>query len=153
MPTNWSLDSVSCTRNGNTVGGTTNISGGVKPTVPIVAGSTTTCTFNNSLSASQLVTFTVTVTNNSLESASLFSLEDSENPTAGTPTYATLNGVGTCSTVSITILNGAPYSCTFTRTVSGPPGTQHKDKVKAVGNDNDSNSDTKESGIVTVTIH
>ena len=152
MPDGWSLNAtngVSCTRNGVAVGGT--ISGTTKLGVTIVQGQTTICTFNNSLSASQLVTFTVTVTNNSLEDVTLFSLEDSENPDAGTPTFATLNSVGTCATGG-TIVNGVPYQCTFTRTVSGGVGTVHKNKVKAVGKDNELNSDTAESLIVTVTI-
>jgi len=157
MPTNWSLTSVSCTRDGNPVGGTTNIAGAVKPGIPIVAGSTTTCTFNNVLAASDTVTFTVTVTNNSLESVNLFSLEDTENPDDGLPTYATLSGVGTCNSggnpFGAIAGSGGTYVCTFTRVVSGSAGTQHKDKVRAVGKDNELNSDTKISNKVTVTIH
>jgi hypothetical protein len=49
--------------------------------VTIVQGQTTTCTFANSLTASQTITFYVKVTNNSLEAVNLFSLEDTENPT------------------------------------------------------------------------
>lgn len=157
MPTNWSLTSASCTRDGNAVGGTTDVAGGVKPGIPIVAGSTTTCTFNNVLAASDTVTFTVTVTNNSLESVNLFSLEDSENPDAGTPTYATLSGVGTCNSggnpFGAIAASGGTYVCTFTRVVSGSAGAQHKDKVRAVGKDNELNADTKISNKVTVTIH
>ena len=149
MPTGWSLTSVSCVRDGNVVASGTSTS---QPNIPILQGQTTTCTFNNSLVASQTVTFTVTVTNNSLESVTLFSLEDTENPDALSPTYSTLNSVGTCATGG-SIANGTPYSCTFTRTVSGTPGTQHKDKVRAVGKDNETNSDTKSSGTVTVTIN
>jgi hypothetical protein len=81
----------------------------------------------------------------------LFSLEDTENPDAVTPTYATLNGVGTCVTGG-TIAGGGNYSCTFSRTVSGPPGTVHKNKVRAVGKDDENNSDTKLSSVVTVSI-
>ncbi|HKP30282.1 MAG TPA: hypothetical protein VJU15_12800 [Gemmatimonadales bacterium] len=44
------------------------------------------------------------------------------------------------------------YECTFTHTVSGPVGTEHKDQVKAVGKDDETNSDTKPSSIVTVAI-
>lgn len=154
MPTSWSLTSVSCTRDGSTVASGTST---LQSNITIVQGSTTTCTFNNILTASQTITFTVTVTNNSLESVSLFSLEDTENPLAGTPTYSTLSGVGTCNSganlYGSIAGSGGTYICTFTRTVSGPPGTQHKDKVRAVGKDNENNPDTDISSVVTVTIN
>jgi hypothetical protein len=97
----------------------------------------------------------VIVTNNSLEAATLDSLSDTENPDDTTPTYATLNGVGDCATGgSVSIAgNGGTYTCQFTRTVSGVPGTTHKDKVKATGKDGESNRDTKISNKVTVTIN
>lgn len=156
LPTSWTLGSITCTLNGNNVG-TTNLANLAKLSVPIEAGQTTTCTFVNSLSASQTVTFTVTVTNNSAEAVNLFSLEDSENPDAGTPTYSTLSGAGTCNGTGNLFGSiagsGGTYSCTFTRTVSGPPGTQHKDKVRAVGKDNENNSDTEISNKITVTIN
>jgi hypothetical protein len=150
MPTNWNLNSISCTRDGSSVGTTS----GSNSTFTIVQGQTTTCAFTNTLTASQTITFTVTVTNNSAEAVTLFSLADTENPGAVTPTYVTLNGVGTCATGG-SIVSGTPYQCTFSRTVSGPPGTTHNDKVKAVGQDNETpvNSDTKYSGTVTVTIN
>jgi uncharacterized repeat protein (TIGR01451 family) len=151
MPTGWSLNTVTCTRDGSTIA---NGTASPQSNITIVQGSTTTCTFNNSVVASQTITFTVTVTNNSLEAVTLYSLEDTENPSAGTPTYVTLNGVGYCATGG-SIANGTPYICTFTRTVSGTAGTTHNDRVRAVGRDNEStpNSDTKESSIVTVTIN
>lgn len=150
MPDGWSLgtNGISCIRDNASIGST---SGTTQLGVTIVQGQTTECTFDNSLSGSQLVTFTVTVTNNKLEDVRLFSLEDTEDPDAQSPTYATLHDVGTCATGG-TIVNGTPYTCTFTRTISGPVGTVHKNKVKAVGQDDDGNSDTKESTIVTVTI-
>jgi hypothetical protein len=150
MPTNWKLGTISCTRDGSNVG-TKDSANAVITSVTIVQGSTTDCTFTNVLTASASITFTVTVTNNSAEAVTLFSLEDTENPDAGTPTYSTLNSVGTCATGG-SIVSGTPYSCTFSRTVAGTPGTQHKDKVRAVGKDNENNSDTKSSSIVTVTI-
>ncbi|MGE5750009.1 MAG: hypothetical protein ACM31F_08605 [Gemmatimonas sp.] len=150
LPTNWAQDSVSCTRNGSTITGT--LSGTTRLNVPVVQGQTTICTFNNTLSASDTVTFTVEVTNNSAEAVTLFSLEDSENPLAGTPTYSTLNGVGTCTTGG-SIAGGQTYTCTFTRVISGSPGFEHKDKVRAVGKDNETNADTKTSSVVTVTIN
>jgi hypothetical protein len=154
LPTNWTLGSISCSRNGQSVG-TSDLANLAKLTIPIVSGSTTTCTFTNSLTASQTITFTVVVTNNSLEAATLDSLSDTENPDDTTPTYATLNGVGDCATGgSVSIAgNGGTYTCQFTRTVSGVPGTTHKDKVKATGKDGENNRDTKISNKVTVTIN
>ena len=150
LPTGWSQASVVCTRNGVTLTGT--MSGTTRLNVSVVQGQTTTCTFNNTLSASATVTFTVEVTNNSAESVTLFSLEDTENPGAATPTYSTLAGVGTCVTGG-SIAGGGKYTCTFTRTVSGSPGFQHLDKVRAVGKDNENNQDSKISNVVTVTIN
>lgn len=148
FPTGWSLNSISCTRDGATIGTT---SGTTRSSLTIVQGATTSCTFVNSLTASQRVTFTVTVTNNSDEAVTLYSLEDTENPDDTTPTYTTLDGVGKCATGG-TIVKGTPYTCTFTRTITGSPGYTHKDKVRAVGKDNDGNSDTELSSVVTVTI-
>ena len=150
LPTNWAQDSVTCTRNGSTISGT--ISGTTRLNVTVVQGQTTTCTFSNTLSTSATVTFTVEVTNNSAEAVTLFSLEDTENPDAGTPTYATLNSVGSCVTGG-SIAGGQTYTCTFTRVISGSPGAQHKDKVRAVGKDNELNADTKTSNVVTVVIN
>jgi hypothetical protein len=157
MPSGWNLDTngISCTRDGASVGsliaGTTTQGG-----VTIVQGQTTTCTFANTLTASQTITFYVTVTNNSLEAVTLFSLEDSENPEAGTPTYATLSGVGTCNSAANPFGsiagNGGTYTCSFTRVVSGSPGSSHKDRVRAVGKDNENNSDTETSDILTISI-
>jgi len=136
---------------GSLIAGTT-VQGGVT----IVQGQTTTCTFANSLTASQTITFYVKVTNNSLEAVNLFSLEDTENPLAGTPTYATLSGVGTCNATGNLFGsiagNGGTYTCSFTRVVSGAPGSSHKDRVRAVGKDNENNSDTETSTIVTISI-
>jgi hypothetical protein len=153
MPTGWSLNStngISCTRNGVSISGQST-SGTTQLGVTIVQGQTTVCTFNNSLTASQEVEFTVTVTNNSDEAVTLFSLEDTENP-GSSETYSSLNGVGTCATGGAPIIKGTPYVCTFTRTISGAPGYQHQNKVKAVGKDDEDNADTKTSGVVTVTI-
>jgi hypothetical protein len=154
MPTGWSLNSISCVKDGQNAAGAT--SGTTKLGITIVQGQTTTCTFNNVLSASADVEFTVVVTNNSLEAVSLFSLEDSENPTAGTPTYSTLSGVGTCNSGAnpypTSLAKDATYECKFTRTISGSPGFEHEDRVRAVGKDNEDNSDTELSNIVTVTV-
>ena len=152
LPTNWVQDSVVCTRNGATITGT--VSGTTRLNVSVVQGQTTTCTFYNTLSTSATVTFTVAVTNNGGEAVTLTSLEDSENPLAATPTYSTLHNVGSCVTGSTNIIApGGTYTCTFTRTISGSPGFLHKNKVRAVGSDDDNNSDTKLSNVVTVTIN
>ena len=152
MPANWSLTSISCIRDGVTVNGTAS-----PQAITIVQGSTTFCTFTNVLTGSRSVEFTVVVTNNSLEAVSLTSLGDSEDPTALSPTYPSLNGVGTCGTAGNPFGsiagNGGTYTCKFSRTISGSPGFQHKNKVKAVGRDNENNEDTEYSGIVTVTIN
>ena len=152
-PTNWSLTSVSCERNGSVIASGTSATQG---SISIVQGQTTTCTFNNALSASRVVTFTVTVTNNSLEDVTLFSLEDAESYAAtfpASPTYSTLGGVGTCVTGGTIAGNGGTYSCTFTRTVSGSPGTVHRDRVRAVGKDDELHPDTEVSSIIAVTIN
>jgi hypothetical protein len=152
LPTNWTLGSISCVRDGNNVG-TSNIANLAKLSIPIVSGSTTTCTFTNTLVASQTITFTVRVTNNSLEGATVDSLSETDNPDSGSPSYVTLQGVGTCATGGSMAGSGGQYTCTFTRTVSGAPGTTRKYQVKATGKDNESNRDTKLSNIVTVTIN
>jgi hypothetical protein len=149
MPTNWHISTVVCTRDGVTVASGTTVT---ISSVSIVQGATTTCTFSNVLVASATITFTVTVTNNSLEAVTLFSLEDTENPGAVTPTYTSIAGQGTCASGG-TIVTGTPYSCTFTRTISGSPGFTHSDVVRAVGKDNEANADTKTSNTVTVTIN
>ncbi len=151
MPTSWSLTSISCTRDGVTVNGTTS-----PQAITIVQGSTTECTFNNVLTASRNVEFTVVVTNLSAEAVTLISLGDSENPTIAGPTYPSLSGVGTCGTAGNPfgmIAGNGTYTCTFSREVSGSPGFQHKNQVKAVGRDNENNEDAKTSSIVTVTIN
>jgi hypothetical protein len=123
----------------------------------IVQGSTTTCTFNNSVVASRTITFTVTVRNDSLEAVNLLSLEDSENPTVET-SYASLSGSGTCNSAAKPFGsiagNGGTYSCTFSRTVSGTTDTTHNDKVRAVARDDELNSTGYQySNLVTVTIN
>jgi hypothetical protein len=150
LPTNWAQDSVTCFRNGSRISGT--IAGTTRLNVSVVQGQTTTCTFYNTLSASATVTFTVEVTNNSAEAVTLSSLEDTEDPLALTPTYTTLDGRGSCVTGG-SIAGGQKYTCTFTRTVSGSPGVQHKDNVRAVGTDDENNSATDISNVVTVTIN
>jgi hypothetical protein len=151
MPTSWTLTSISCVRDGVPVNGTTS-----PQAITIVQGATTVCTFSNVLTASQSVEFTVVVTNNSAEAVTLISLGDSENPTIATPVYPSLSGIGTCGTAGNpfgVIAGNGTYTCMFSRTVTGSPGFQHKNQVKAVGRDNENNEDAKTSGIVTVTIN
>ena len=108
------------------------------------------------LTASQSVEFTVVVTNNSAEAVTLVSLGDSEDPTATTPTYPSLSGIGTCGTAGNpfgVIAGNGSYTCKFTRTIAGSPGYQHKNQVRAVGRDNENNEDIKTSNIVTVAIN
>ncbi len=85
--------------------------------------------------------FTVTVTNNSTEAATLTSLSDSD--------YGDLDGEGTCLTGG-TIAAGATYTCSFSRTVSGDfSGDPHENTATATVSDDDGNTDT-ESGTATV---
>ena len=152
-PTNWNLTSVDCTRGGVSVASGT---AATQTGIGILQGQTTICTFTNTLVGSQVVTFTVTVTNNSLEDVTLFSLEDAESYAStfpSSPTYSTLDNVGTCVTGGIITGNGGTYSCSFTRTVTGSPGTVHRDKVRAVGKDDELHPDTESSSIIEVTIN
>jgi hypothetical protein len=152
-PTSWNLTSVECTRGGVTVASGT---AATQTGIGILQGQTTICTFTNTLVGSRLVTFTVVVTNNSLEDVTLFSLEDAESTAAtfpASPSYLTLNNVGTCVTGGTITGNGGTYSCTFTRTISGSPGTVHRDRVRAVGKDDELHPDTELSSILAVTIN
>jgi hypothetical protein len=80
------------------------------------------------------VTFTVVVTNNSVEAVTLSSLTDD--------IYGNLNGQGTCATGGSIPANGGTYSCSFTKTVSGSGGTSQTDTVTATAQDDEGNSDS-----------
>jgi hypothetical protein len=150
MPSNWSLTTVSCSIDGSVVASGTSA---LQTGITIVQGQTTICTFNNVLVASQSILFTVTVTNNGAEAVTLFSLEDAESTNGSAPTSSSALTLGTCAS-GASIAGGGTYQCTFSRTVTGSPGATHKDRIRAVGQDNDgSTADTKTSDIVTVTIN
>jgi hypothetical protein len=81
------------------------------------------------------VEFTIVVTNNSLEAATLDSLNDD--------VYGDLNGMGTCAVpqgLAPSGQAGDSYSCSFSAYISGV--ADHKNIVTAVASDNDGNSDT-----------
>lgn len=76
------------------------------------------------------VTFTVVVTNTSVESVTLTSLTDTD--------FGNLNGQGTCATGG-TIVAGGTYSCSFSGTVSGNAGSTHSNTVTALVSDDEGN--------------
>ena len=78
------------------------------------------------------VTYTVKVTNTGGSSLSLTGLNDDK--------FGNLDNQGTCD-VPKTIAFGGSYTCTFTKTVTGTPGTTHTNIVTA----------TARSGSTTVT--
>ena len=79
------------------------------------------------------VTFTVQVTNNSVEPVTLTDLTDD--------VYGDLGGQGTCATGGV-IAAGGTYSCSFTGAVSGSAGDQKKDIVTAAAIDDEENEAT-----------
>ncbi len=91
-----------------------------------------------------LVTFTVTVQNNSVTSdpLTLTSLVDS--------VYGDLDGRGTCD-VPQTIPPGGSYTCSFSAQVSGEAGDSEMDVVTASGSDDEGNT-VSASDDATVTI-
>jgi hypothetical protein len=130
MPSNWSLQSVSCVVDGVSTG-TANVAQNKITSVATKTGQTTVCTFSNTGLLSGSVTYTITVTNLSLEAATLDSLKDDK--------FGNLNGVGTC-TAGGTISGGQSYSCTFNKTLSGAPGTTHTNIVTAFAKDDELNA-------------
>jgi hypothetical protein len=139
MASNWSLANITCVVDGVATG-TKNLAQNKITGITAKTGQTTICTFSNSGLLSGPVTYTVTVTNLTLEPVSLFSLDDDK--------FGNLNGVGTCA-IGGTIVSGTPYSCTFTKTLTGAAGTTHTNTVTAVGKDDEGNSVTK-TGSATV---
>lgn len=77
------------------------------------------------------VTFTVSVTNDAVESFTLNSLVDDK--------FGDLNGIGTCA-VPQTIFAGGTYSCTFTKLVKGEFQVPHVNTVTATGVDPEGHS-------------
>jgi hypothetical protein len=76
------------------------------------------------------VSYTITVQNTSVEPVTLNSLVDNK--------FGNLNGQGTCSFPQ-TIAAGGSYSCTFTATISGAPGSSHVNTVTGAASDNEGN--------------
>jgi hypothetical protein len=141
--TNWTLNTASCSDVTGAVGtynGTDAVTG-----IPVQTGRTVTCTFDNQWSLSSPVNYTIVVTNNSLELATLNYLDDD--------IFGALDGVGTCSlnqSLAATGEAGASYTCGFTKTLSGNAGDVHTNTVTAKASDDDGNTDT-ETDFATVT--
>jgi hypothetical protein len=144
LPTNWSLSTASCVIDGVATGSFSSTNKQVTG-IKVETGQTTVCTFNNTGQISGSVEYTITVTNLTLENVTLFSLNDDM--------FGNVTAIlgSTCATGG-TIVNGIPYTCKFTKTISGAPGDSHTNVVTAVAKDNESpqNADTK-TGSATVT--
>ena len=101
-------------------------------------GQTVTCTFGNLWGFSGDVTYTIVVTNNSLEPATLNYLDDD--------IFGPVSGQGTCSvnqSLAATGQTGASYTCSFTKTLSGNCGDTDTNVVTAKASDDDGNTDTE----------
>lgn len=79
------------------------------------------------------VTFSVEVTNGSIETVTITSLTDS--------VYGNLNGKGDCA-IGAVLDPGETYACSFVGAVSGSAGSQHVDTVTAEADDDDGNTAT-----------
>lgn len=143
MVANWGLTAASCSDVTGAVGtynGTDAVTG-----IPVQTGRTVTCTFDNLWSLSSPVNYTIVVTNNSPELATLNYLDDD--------IFGALDGVGTCSlnqALAATGGAGASYTCGFSKTLSGNSGDIHTNTVTAKASDDDGNTDT-ETDFATVT--
>jgi hypothetical protein len=141
--TNWTLNTASCSDVTGSVGtynGTDAVTG-----IPVQTGRTVTCTFDNLWSLSSPVNYTIVVTNNSIEPATLNYLNDD--------IFGALGGVGSCSlnqALAATGEAGASYTCGFTKTLTGNAGDVHTNTVTAKASDDDDNTDT-ETDFATVT--
>jgi hypothetical protein len=82
------------------------------------------------------VTFTVGVTNPSLEPVTLTALVDDK--------FGPLGGKGSC-TLPQTIAPAGRYSCAFTESVTGDAGGSHVDTVTGTARDNENNEVTDEA--------
>ncbi len=80
------------------------------------------------------VEFTIVVTNNSLEDATIDSLVDSDFDL----------GANCADAVGTVLASGATYTCVFTESISGDfSGPDHENTATVVASDNDGNSDTE----------
>ena len=104
-----------------------------------------TATPDEVLEPGGMVTFGVTVTNNSVSSdpVTIDSLVDD--------IHGDLNGQGSCSVPQVIAGGGGSYSCSFTATVSGNAGYVETDTVSASGAD-DENNPVSDSDSATVTV-
>jgi hypothetical protein len=128
---NWTLMSASCDDGSGTFNGTNAVSG-----VAVSAGETVTCTFTNDWSLTGDVTYTIEVTNNSAEAATLTSLTDDR--------FGNLHGKGSCSltqALAPTGEAGYQYTCSFTESLTGDAGDVHTNVVTAEAGDDDGNTD------------
>ncbi len=80
------------------------------------------------------VTYSLTVTNTSIEDLTLDSLIDT--------IYGDLNGQGDCSVPQTLTASGGTYSCSFDQSVSGSAGEIITDWIEASASDDDGNSAT-----------
>ena len=87
-------------------------------------------------------TFTVVVTNNSIEPVTITSLTDN--------IYGNLNGRGTCATGAV-LQPGQSYTCSFTGPFTGNAGASQTDVVTAIAVDDDGDTATDDDD-ATVTI-
>jgi hypothetical protein len=91
------------------------------------------------------VTFTVVVTNTSVEPVTVFSLNDN--------VYGNLDRQGTCNLAEAPpIAVGGHYTCEFAGPVTGNAGSTHDDTVTAVAKDNERNSSPPATAGARVTI-
>ena len=148
IPTNWQLDNAACVPAGSSSFNNTDAVSGIQ----VQTGITTVCTFENSqlppdISVSKSaspnavpetggeVTYTVVVTNHSLEAVTLDSLVDDK--------FGDLSGKGDCvvgQTLAAAGQSGDSYSCSFTESLSGAAGDSHTNTVTAAASDDEGNS-------------
>ncbi len=133
IPTNWQLDNAACVPVGSSSFNNTDAVSGIQ----VQTGSTTVCTFENSWFFTGPVTYTVVVTNHSLEVVTLDLLLDDK--------FGDLNGRGDCATGQVLAASGQSgdsYSCSFTESLSGATGDSHTNIVTATASDDEGNSDS-----------
>jgi hypothetical protein len=149
LPEFWELDQngASCLLGGTPTGSLDNASGQMTG-IAVASGQTTTCTFTNSWWFEGDVTYTVEVTNLSEEEVSLSTLTDNM--------FGDLIGVGgVCAAqapLGSAIAPAESLTCTFTKSLSGGHGTDHKNIVTATASDDEGNTASDVSLEVTVTI-
>jgi len=81
------------------------------------------------------VTFTIVVTNNAAEDATLTALDDSD--------FGDLDTQGTCAVPQTIAASGGTYTCAITQPISGDfGGPDHSNTVTATATDDDGNTDT-----------